>query len=113
MHIGVLAEAAHAAANRSPFTIFYNPRACPSEFVIPLVKFQKALYGNKLSVGMRFGMMFETEESSKRRYMGTIVNISDLDPLRWPGSKWRNLQVANPPPPPPSPPSSPPSPKTP
>lgn len=27
------------------------------------------------------------------RYMGTIVGISDLDPLRWPGSKWRNLQV--------------------
>ncbi|KAM5565075.1 auxin response factor 5 [Rosa sericea] len=93
MHIGVLAAAAHAAANRSPFTIFYNPRACPSEFVIPLVKFQKALYGTQLSVGMRFGMMFETEESGKRRYMGTIVNISDFDPLRWPGSKWRNLQV--------------------
>lgn len=26
MHIGVLAAANHAAANRSPFTIFYNPR---------------------------------------------------------------------------------------
>lgn len=26
MHIGVLAAAAHAASNRSPFTIFYNPR---------------------------------------------------------------------------------------
>jgi hypothetical protein len=26
MHIGVLAAAAHAAGNRSPFTIFYNPR---------------------------------------------------------------------------------------
>ena len=25
--------------------------------------------------------------------MGTIVGISDLDPLRWAGSKWRNLQV--------------------
>lgn len=28
------------------------------------------------------------------RYMGTIVGISDLDPLRWPSSKWRNLQVS-------------------
>ncbi|XP_065881096.1 auxin response factor 5 [Euphorbia lathyris] len=93
MHIGVLAAAAHAAANRSPFTIFYNPRACPSEFVIPLAKFRKAIYGTQISVGMRFGMMFETEESGKRRYMGTIVGVSDLDPLRWPGSKWRNLQV--------------------
>lgn len=26
MHIGILAAAAHAAANNSPFTIFYNPR---------------------------------------------------------------------------------------
>ncbi|XAR64179.1 hypothetical protein NMG60_11024425 [Bertholletia excelsa] len=93
MHIGVLAAAAHAAANRSAFTIFYNPRACPSEFVVPLTKYRKCVYGTQLSVGMRFGMMFETEESSKRRYMGTIVGISDLDPLRWPNSKWRNLQV--------------------
>ncbi|KAL2468267.1 Auxin response factor 5 [Forsythia ovata] len=93
MHIGILAAAAHAAANRSPFTIFYNPRACPSEFIIPLAKFRKAVYGTQLSVGMRFGMMFETEESSKRRYMGTVVGTSDLDPLRWPNSKWRSLQV--------------------
>ncbi|XP_061356533.1 auxin response factor 5 [Gastrolobium bilobum] len=93
MHIGVLAAAAHAAANRSPFTIFYNPRACPSEFVIPLAKYRKVVYGTQVSVGMRFGMMFETEESGKRRYMGTIVGISDVDPLRWPGSKWRNIQV--------------------
>ncbi|KAK4387468.1 Auxin response factor 5 [Sesamum angolense] len=93
MHIGILAAAAHAAANRSPFTIFYNPRACPSEFVIPLAKYRKAVYGTQLSIGMRFGMMFETEESSKRRYMGTIIGISDVDPLRWPNSKWRSLQV--------------------
>ncbi|OWM80904.1 auxin response factor 5 isoform X2 [Punica granatum] len=93
MHIGILAAAAHAAANRSSFTIFYNPRACPSEFVVPLAKYRKAIYGTRISVGMRFGMMFETEESGKRRYMGTIIGISDLDPLRWPGSKWRNLQV--------------------
>lgn len=93
MHIGVLAAAAHAAANRTPFTVFYNPRACPTEFVIPAGKYRKAIYGTQVSAGMRFGMMFETEESGKRRYMGTIVGVSDLDPLRWPGSKWRNLQV--------------------
>ncbi|XP_077246502.1 transcriptional factor B3 family protein / auxin-responsive factor AUX/IAA-like protein [Tasmannia lanceolata] len=93
MHIGVLAAAAHAAANRSPFTVFYNPRACPSDFVIPLAKHHKAVYGTQISIGMRFGMMFETEESGKRRCMGTIVGCSDLDPLKWPNSKWRNLQV--------------------
>ncbi|RHN77580.1 putative auxin response factor [Medicago truncatula] len=54
MHIGVLAAAAHAAANRIPFTIFYNPRACLSDFVIPLAK---SVYGTQLSVGMRFGCL--------------------------------------------------------
>uniref|UniRef100_A0A0D9X9V6 Auxin response factor n=1 Tax=Leersia perrieri TaxID=77586 RepID=A0A0D9X9V6_9ORYZ len=94
MHIGILAAAAHAAANNSQFTIYYNPRASPSEFVIPFAKYQKAVYGNQLSLGMRFRMMFETEETGTRRYMGTITGISDLDPVRWKTSHWRNLQVA-------------------
>ncbi|KAF3971515.1 hypothetical protein ACB098_07G030500 [Castanea mollissima] len=93
MHIGILAAAAHAAANNSPFTVFYNPRASPSEFVIPLAKYYKAVYSNQISLGMRFRMMFETEESGTRRYMGTITGISDLDPVRWTNSQWRNLQV--------------------
>lgn len=25
--------------------------------------------------------------------MGTIIGMSDVDPLRWPNSKWRSLQV--------------------
>ncbi|XVE79927.1 hypothetical protein DITRI_Ditri14bG0096400 [Diplodiscus trichospermus] len=93
MHIGILAAAAHAAANNSPFTVFYNPRASPSEFVIPLAKYYKAVYNNQISPGMRFRMMFETEESGTRRYMGTITGICDLDPVRWKNSQWRNLQV--------------------
>ncbi|KAK3014169.1 hypothetical protein RJ639_009034 [Escallonia herrerae] len=92
MHIGILAAAAHAAANNSPFTIFYNPRASPSEFVIPLAKYNKAMYA-QVSLGMRFRMMFETEESGVRRYMGTITGVGDLDPVRWKNSQWRNLQV--------------------
>ncbi|XP_008792838.3 LOW QUALITY PROTEIN: auxin response factor 16-like [Phoenix dactylifera] len=92
MHIGILAAAAHAAANNSPFTIFYNPRASPSEFVIPFAKYHKAMY-TQVSLGMRFRMMFETEESGVRRYMGTITGINDLDPVRWKNSQWRNLQV--------------------
>ncbi|KAI3814771.1 hypothetical protein L1987_14415 [Smallanthus sonchifolius] len=93
MHIGVLAAAAHAAANNSPFTVFYNPRASSSEFVIPLAKYYKAVCSNQISLGMRFRMMFETEESGTRRYMGTITGISDLDGVRWKNSQWRNLQV--------------------
>ncbi|CAL9210166.1 unnamed protein product [Musa hybrid cultivar] len=93
MHIGLLAAAAHAAATNSRFTIFYNPRASPSEFVIPLAKYVKSVHHTRVSVGMRFRMLFETEESSVRRYMGTITGISDLDPVRWPNSHWRSVKV--------------------
>lgn len=67
MHIGLLAAAAHAAATNSRFTIFYNPRASPSEFVIPLAKYVKAVYHTRVSIGMRFRMLFETEESRDRK----------------------------------------------
>ncbi|XP_076897397.1 auxin response factor 6-like isoform X2 [Bidens hawaiensis] len=93
MHLGLLAAAAHAAATNSRFTIFYNPRQSPSEFVLPLAKYVKAVYHTRVSVGMRFRMLFETEESSVRRYMGTITGISDLDPARWPNSHWRSVKV--------------------
>ncbi|KAI4308154.1 hypothetical protein L6164_031257 [Bauhinia variegata] len=93
MHIGLLAAAAHAAATNSRFTIFYNPRASPSEFVIPLARYVKAVCHTRVSVGMRFRMLFETEESSVRRYMGTITSISDLDPVRWRNSHWRSVKV--------------------
>ncbi|XP_074580509.1 auxin response factor 12-like [Curcuma longa] len=93
MHIGLLAAAAHAAATNSRFTVFYNPRASPSEFVIPLSKYVKAIFHTHVSIGMRFRMLFETEECSVRRYMGTITGISDLDPVQWPNSHWRSVKV--------------------
>jgi hypothetical protein len=52
----------------------------------------KAMY-IQVYLGMRFRMMFETEKSGVRRYMGTVTGISDLDPVRWKNSQWRNLQV--------------------
>ena len=60
--------------------------------MIPLAKYNKAMY-TQVSLGMRFRMMFENEESGVRRYMGTITGISDLDPVRWKNSQWRSLQV--------------------
>ncbi|KAI4303697.1 hypothetical protein MLD38_039298 [Melastoma candidum] len=93
MHMGLLAAAAHAASTNSRFTVFYNPRASPCEFVIPLAKYVKAVYHSRVSVGMRFRMLFETEESSVRRYMGTITGISDLDSACWPNSHWRSVKV--------------------
>ncbi|XP_024525431.1 auxin response factor 2, partial [Selaginella moellendorffii] len=92
MHLGVLAAAAHAVSTKTMFTIFYNPRASPAEFVVPYHKYVKAFTHN-LSVGMRFKMRFETEESSERRYMGTITGVGDIDSDRWINSKWRCLQV--------------------
>lgn len=78
---------------KSSFPVSFDfIRASPSEFVIPLAKYNKAMY-TQVSLGMRFRMMFETEESGVRRYMGTVTGISDLDPVRWKNSQWRNLQV--------------------
>jgi hypothetical protein len=93
MHIGLLAAAAHASATNSCFTVFFHPRASQSEFVIQLSKYIKAVFHTRISVGMRFRMLFETEESSVRRYMGTITGISDLDSVRWPNSHWRSVKV--------------------
>ncbi|KAG6495177.1 hypothetical protein ZIOFF_042968 [Zingiber officinale] len=76
MHIGLLAAAAHAAATNSRFTVFYNPRASPSEFVIPLSKYVKAVFRTHVSIGMRFRMLFETEECSVRRALvGVIAKV--------------------------------------
>lgn len=29
----------------------------------------------------------------KHRYMGTITEVSDADPVRWPSSYWRSVKV--------------------
>ncbi|WOK93475.1 hypothetical protein Cni_G02173 [Canna indica] len=96
MHIGLLAAAAHAVAINSRFTIFYNPMkygiSSPSEFVIPLAKYVKAVYHTRVSVGMCLRMLFETEESSVRRYMDTITEIGDIDPVNWLNSHWRSVK---------------------
>lgn len=46
---------------------FLMYRTSPSEFVIPWSKFRKAVHFTQISVGMRFRMVFETEESNVRR----------------------------------------------
>lgn len=96
--------------------VFY--RANASEFIIPVHKFLKSL-DHTYQVGMRFRMRFESEDSAERRcgmivlavliifvaivpksyitfpgrYTGLITGIADMDPVRWPGSKWRRLLV--------------------
>ncbi|WRX27072.1 B3 DNA binding domain - like 10 [Theobroma cacao] len=86
------ADVVHAISMKSVFSIYYNPRASSSEFIIPVHKFWKSL-DHSFAVGMRFKMRFETEDAAERRYTGLVTGISDMDPVRWPGSKWRCLLV--------------------
>ncbi|XWS15789.1 hypothetical protein CRYUN_Cryun34aG0032000 [Craigia yunnanensis] len=86
------ADVIHAISKKKVFRIYYNPRASSSEFIIPVHKFWKSL-DHSFSVGMRFKMRFETEDAAERRYTGLVTGISDMDPVRWPGSKWRCLLV--------------------
>ncbi|XP_015875203.3 auxin response factor 3 [Ziziphus jujuba] len=87
-----LTDVVNAISSRSSFSIYYNPRASSSDFIVPLRKFLKSL-DRSFSVGMRFKMRFETEDAAERRYTGLVTGIGDMDPVRWPGSKWRCLVV--------------------
>lgn len=130
MHIGILAAAAHASANNSPFTVFYNPRsvsvtdfiltewmqisliasslchmdlypqflilhpsfmcrASPSEFVIPLAKYYRAVYSHQISPGMRFRMIFETEDSATRRCF--ILWLCIISVVWWKMLSWKHI----------------------
>ncbi|KAH9323126.1 hypothetical protein KI387_017765 [Taxus chinensis] len=92
MHVGVIATASHAVLTHTMFTVYYKPRVSPSEFIVPHSKYIETFNIN-VSVGMRFKMRFEGEDAPERRFSGTIIGISDVDPVRWPGSAWRSLKV--------------------
>ncbi|KAG1370206.1 auxin response factor 23 [Cocos nucifera] len=92
MHLGILATAWHAVNTGTMFTVYYKPRTSPSEFIVSYDQYMESLKNNH-SIGMRFKMRFEGEETPEQRFTGTIVGIGDADPNRWPGSKWRCLKV--------------------
>ncbi|XP_042026293.1 auxin response factor 3-like isoform X1 [Salvia splendens] len=87
-----IAAVVNAISTRSTFDICYNPRVRSSDIIVPHHKFCKSLT-QSFSCGMRFKIRFETEDSSDRRCSGLIVGVSDVDPARWPGSKWKCLLV--------------------
>ncbi|KAH1217240.1 Auxin response factor 3 [Glycine max] len=87
-----LMDVVNALSARCAFSIHYNPRVSSSEFIIPIHRFVKSL-DYSYSAGMRFRMRFETEDAAERRFTGLIVGIADVDPVRWPGSRWRCLMV--------------------
>ncbi|KAE8699947.1 Auxin response factor 23 [Hibiscus syriacus] len=92
MRLGVLATAWHAYTTRTIFTVYYKPRTSPAEFIVPFDKYMESVKNN-YSIGMRFKMRFEGEESPEQRFTGTIVGIEDSDPKGWQDSKWRCLKV--------------------
>ncbi|XWS76863.1 hypothetical protein CRYUN_Cryun01aG0214500 [Craigia yunnanensis] len=89
MHLGVLATAAHAVTTHTLFVVYYKPRT--SQFIIGVNKYLEAI-NNGFSVGMRFKMGFEGEDSPEKRFTGTIVGVGDISP-HWSESKWRSLKI--------------------
>ncbi|XP_073274683.1 auxin response factor 18-like [Primulina huaijiensis] len=86
-------EAANLAVNGRPFEVVYFPRASTPEFVVRASAVNAAMRLQWCS-GMRFKMAFETEDSSRISwFMGTISSVHVEDPVRWPNSPWRLLQV--------------------
>lgn len=92
MHLGVLATALHAINSGTMFTVYYKPRTSPAQFIVPYDQYMESVK-NQYSIGMRFKMRFEGEESPEQRFTGTIVGIEDANPHRWQDSKWRCLKV--------------------
>uniref|UniRef100_A0A1D1XFL3 Auxin response factor n=1 Tax=Anthurium amnicola TaxID=1678845 RepID=A0A1D1XFL3_9ARAE len=87
-------DAATVASNGRPFEVVYYPRASTPEFCVKATAVRAALRINWCS-GMRFKMAFETEDSSRISwFMGTISSVQYADPIRWPDSPWRLLQVS-------------------
>ncbi|OIT02328.1 PREDICTED: auxin response factor 10-like [Nicotiana attenuata] len=86
-------KAAYLAASSQPFEIVYYPRASSPEFCVRASSVNAAMNVQWCS-GMRFKMAFETEDSSRISWFtGSISLVQVADPIRWPHSPWRLLQV--------------------
>lgn len=88
---GVL-EAAGRAARGEGFEVVYYPRASTPEFVVRAEAVRAAMRVQWCG-GMRFKMPFETDDSRISWFMGTVGSVQVADPVRWPNSPWRLLQV--------------------
>ncbi|XP_058771134.1 auxin response factor 18-like isoform X2 [Vicia villosa] len=89
----VVLEAVTLAANKQPFEVVYYPRASTPEFCVKAHLVEAAMQIRWCS-GIRFKMPFETEDSSRISwFMGIVSGVQFVDPLLWPNSPWRLLQV--------------------
>ncbi|XP_047327169.1 auxin response factor 3-like [Impatiens glandulifera] len=82
----------HAISKGRVFNICYNPRAGLSDFLIPFNRFITSVT-HPFVVGSRFMVCADAEDGADRRSAGVITGIGDMDPVRWPCSKWRCLMV--------------------
>ena len=109
MHLGVLATASHALMTKTLFVVYSKPRfghwfhfVCnlrffnyfeillfwslfpfslrTSQFIVCLNKYLEAI-NNKFSLGMRFRMRFEGEESPERRFSASVMDFWSLSSL--------------------------------
>ncbi|KAL6967301.1 ADP-ribosylation factor 4, partial [Sarracenia purpurea var. burkii] len=64
--------------------------ASHAEFVVPYQKYIRSI-NNHIPIGSRFKIKFDVDDSPERS--GVVTGICDLDPYRWPQSKWRCLMV--------------------
>ncbi|XP_076884173.1 auxin response factor 18-like [Bidens hawaiensis] len=86
-------QAVKQATSGQPFEVEFYPRASTPEFCVKASLVKNAMQ-IRWSPGMRFKMPFETEDSSRISwFMGTITSVQVADPIRWPDSPWRLLQV--------------------
>ncbi|KAG8371351.1 hypothetical protein BUALT_Bualt13G0078700 [Buddleja alternifolia] len=88
----VLSPVANALSSNSAFPVFYGPRASHADFIVPYQKYVKCTTG-QIPVGTRFKMRFDMDDSPERRFSGVVTGVGDMDPYRWPNSKWRCLMV--------------------
>ncbi|KAK4760599.1 hypothetical protein SAY87_005492 [Trapa incisa] len=91
-HSSILLPIANAISSRSTFDVFYSPRATHAEFVVPYKKYIRGIT-SPICTGLRFKMRFDMEDAPERRCTGVVTRIGDLDPYRWPKSKWKCLKV--------------------
>ncbi|XP_039037565.1 auxin response factor 18-like [Hibiscus syriacus] len=88
-----VAESVALAGSGQPFEVVYYPRASTPEFCVKESAVKAAMRVPWCS-GMRFKMPFETEDSSRISwFVGTVSSVQVADPIRWPNSPWRLLQV--------------------
>lgn len=88
----VLAPVANAVSTNGTFQVFYSPRASHADFIVPYQKYVKSIT-NQIPVGTRFKIRVDLDDSPERRYSGVVTGVGDVDPCRWPMSKWRCLMV--------------------